>query len=276
MKKISKTLIRLLTLLILMFSVFTTVYAQLPDYNLLAPLPGTEKTGCAKPPCTDLQTYIPGLINWSMGVAAVMAFVVIVGGGIIYMTSDAIQGKTQGREWGERAIWGLLLVIGAWVILNTINPQILNFTLTIPRPTIITQVSVVPGNCQDCVLLSTLNNISGSGSVARVLANKLTPFNTALGSARISWRVTEAYPPVAGLHDDSCHAVGTCIDANINTVTVANINSFLSIASQNNLNAIYEVKTIEEYRRLVRAGAAPSSKIQVNPGATAAHFHIKS
>ncbi len=109
-----------------------TVYA-LADYTPITALPNTTKsTGCApkETNCTNLQTYVPGLFKLSIGIAAVMAFVMITVGGIVYATSDSLTNKSEGRRYIENALWGLLLVIGAYVILNTINPKILSFDFT--------------------------------------------------------------------------------------------------------------------------------------------------
>ncbi len=72
-----------------------------------------------------------------------MAFVMITLGGITYATSDSVFGKHDGKTFIQNAIWGLILVIGSWVILNTINPKILDFTLSLPRPPIQTDLTTV-------------------------------------------------------------------------------------------------------------------------------------
>ncbi len=151
MKKISNICIQATLTLMVLFSLATTVYAVNPDYTVLVPLPGTTKscgagangvTTCT----TNWNTYLQGAFKLSIGIAAGMAFVMITFGGIIYATSDAITGKSQGKEYIENALWGLLLVIGAWVILNTINPNILNFNLNIDKPTITYgQATITPG-----------------------------------------------------------------------------------------------------------------------------------
>ncbi len=139
MKNFAKKILPFATILIMLFSAAQTIYA-LGEYAPLVPLPCTTVLRAdGTPDCTqtgqttNFKTYLPGLVNWSMGVAAVMAFATITFGGILYATSDSIAGTSKGREYVENAIWGLLLVISAWIILNTINPQILNFDLSIPR-----------------------------------------------------------------------------------------------------------------------------------------------
>lgn len=113
---------------VILFSFVSLVSAQTQsDYTVLAPLPGVGAT-------TNITSYIPAAFNLAIGVSAVLAFVMITFGGIMYATSDAITGKSQGREYATNAIYGLLLVLGAYAILNTINPQILSFNLDIPVP----------------------------------------------------------------------------------------------------------------------------------------------
>ncbi len=109
------------------------------DYVVLAPLPRTTVNctvnGKAEQ-CTDLSMYLPRAFELTIGIAVALAFVVIVYGGVMYATSDALSGKSAGREAIENALWGLLLVIGSYVILQTINPKMLDFTLDIQQFTV--------------------------------------------------------------------------------------------------------------------------------------------
>lgn len=101
-----------------------------PDYILLSPLPGTEKTCSITTPgqcTTDLATYVKGLFALTIGVAAVLAVIMIVIGGVQYMSTDAISGKSEGKEKITQALYGLLLAISCWLILYVINPNLLNF-----------------------------------------------------------------------------------------------------------------------------------------------------
>lgn len=138
MKSFSRKIILFSLSLTMIFSVTATVHAvtdsgqlQQGDYTLLAPLPGTTDNSTN---VTNFQTYLPGIFVFAIGVATVMAFVMITWGGIQYMTTDAISGKANGRENIENALWGLGLCIAAWIILYTINPQILTFNLGLPQP----------------------------------------------------------------------------------------------------------------------------------------------
>lgn len=283
-------------LLLIIFSHFTTV-VRADNYTLLAPLPciGEENKCDQSLKETNLPLYLPGIFKFGIGIAVVMAFVMITFGGIQFMTSDAIMTKSEGRKKIENAIWGLLLVIGAWLILNTINPNILTFKLElikpdVPEDTIIgvdkvkTKIDnglilVDGGPCNDCVGVNqnglTLTESGKSnviGFITGQLSSKLGQLNNNLNGS-VEWHITEAYPPTV-THSDPCHGNGTCVDANISNPTATNINSFLNAAKKSGLNATYEVKTQPEKTRLVNQGV-PELSIMVNTQATAPHFHVK-
>ncbi|MCX6701865.1 MAG: hypothetical protein NTX96_01560 [Candidatus Zambryskibacteria bacterium] len=263
----------------IMFSVFSTTYAQgTPtqpnnDYTVLAPLPGIGENGAT----TNLGTYLPAAFNIAIAVAAVLAFLVITYGGVLYATSDALSGKAQGREYIENAIYGLLLVIGAWVILYTINPQILDFNLSLPRPNIPTIPTVVVGGCPDCKTLSSLGIPTQGSAVGKSLSQsslaKFVLLNERLRGSGITWAVTEGYPPTT-THQDTCHANGTCVDATITNKSASNINSVAQSAASVGLSAFWEVQTQVEMDALIKSGVRPLI-VRVIPYATGSHFHIQ-
>ena len=119
---------------VILFSFAQVSHAQLSDYTVLTPLPGTIDK-CTGTTCTtNFSKYLPGMFNLIVAIAAGLAFVMITLGGITYATSDSIANTSQGKKWITNALYGLLLVIGAYVILYTINPQILSFDIGITAP----------------------------------------------------------------------------------------------------------------------------------------------
>ena len=100
------------------------------DYELLAPLPGYVED------ITTAGPYIEGIFTLIIAVAVGLAVLMIIFGGIKYMSTDAIGGKSDAKSTIQNALWGLLLAISAWLILNTINPDLVNFNLN-PEPIII-------------------------------------------------------------------------------------------------------------------------------------------
>lgn len=119
----------LLALAILFVS--TPAWAQ-TEYKLLAPLDGYVKT--TEGGKVTAANYISGIFTLIIAVAGGLAVIMIVFGGIQYMSTDAFQGKSEAKNTISNAIWGLLLALSAWLILHTINPDLIKFDLRIPPP----------------------------------------------------------------------------------------------------------------------------------------------
>lgn len=93
-------------------------------YTFLAPLPELGPTFDASQ--TDsLSVYLNIMIKVFIGLCAVLAVIMIVVGGIEYMTSELPESKSNGKNRILGAIFGLVLAVGAWTILYTINPDLL-------------------------------------------------------------------------------------------------------------------------------------------------------
>jgi hypothetical protein len=125
---------------LLLFSPTTLAFAQekgcvpgqqngLTEYCLLAPLPLggpnalTEKTTATQ--------FIPGLFQLAIMLATGLAVLMIIWGGVQYMSTDAWGGKNDAKNTIWNAIMGLLLTLSAWLIINTINPGLLQFNLSL-------------------------------------------------------------------------------------------------------------------------------------------------
>ncbi len=253
------------------------------EYAVLAPLPGVaENAGDT----TTLEKYVPAIFKLAIGLSAVAAVVMIVIGGFQYMTSDAIQGKSAGKERIKNAIYGLILVIAAWLILNEINPNLLNINLNIESATVTAPAGTLgttDQRCQNCVPIpSQLAVKSGAGStISEDMAPKLLSFDLELEKVGISdWTITEAYPPTR-THQSSCHAYGTCIDAR--SVPDADVYDFISAASNAGLKAVYEVESESRKNAVISASCGSNQtckstlgeRIGVYPGQiTAEHFSV--
>lgn len=75
-----------------------------------------------------IADYVETMFKIGIGLAALFAVFMIILGGFQYMTSESIGGKGDGKEKIEGALWGLALALGSFLILNTINPQLLEFS----------------------------------------------------------------------------------------------------------------------------------------------------
>ncbi|MDO8569323.1 MAG: pilin [bacterium] len=280
---------------IFVFSLFTIYYllsTTIPtpvqgatDYTLLAPIPlgGADSTPA---PQTTAKPYIEGVFKLIIGLAGGLAVVMIILGGIQYMSTDAFTGKSEARNTIQNAIWGLLLVIGAWLILYTINPKLVEFDLSIAPQEIKSAItggtSVPSAGCPTCVAISVphktmAQNGCGSGAVGgactidKTLNDKLVDLQGKYGT----FTVNESYPPSTVVsHQDPCHGNGTCVDASIPFSTPQNVKSFIDNASSAGLTATFEAKDAATASQIRSATGLSATQVTVTKG-NGEHFHIK-
>ncbi|MEI6553395.1 MAG: hypothetical protein WCO09_02405, partial [bacterium] len=102
--------------------------------------PSCDADGKNCKPGIGFAGYLNILIRIFIGICAILAMIMIVMGGIQYMTSELVSSKQAAKESIMNAILGLLLALGAFAILNTINPDLLNVGLgNLPTVTVTLQ-----------------------------------------------------------------------------------------------------------------------------------------
>jgi hypothetical protein len=79
---------------------------------------------------TSPGAFVSGFYNFALMIGGVLAFGAIVYGGILYAASAGNPGKqSEGKEWVKSALLGLFLLAAAYLILFTINPNLVNLNL---------------------------------------------------------------------------------------------------------------------------------------------------
>ncbi len=112
------------------------------SYHLLQPLKSPQGN-LEDIPVSDPSAfgkYLNIMISIFIGLCAVLSVVMIVIGGIEYSTSELISSKEAGLEKIKGAILGLLLALGAYLILAQINPDLLNLDVKVDPVTVNVQV----------------------------------------------------------------------------------------------------------------------------------------
>lgn len=127
----------LLAPIILALLSFSVLTAQAVTITPIATgLPGTT-SNCSDPSAMvcNPAAYINDFYSFALLIGGILAFGAVVYGGILYMTSAGNpSGQHEGREWIESALLGLLLLAGAYLILNIINPNLTKLSLPTNLP----------------------------------------------------------------------------------------------------------------------------------------------
>jgi hypothetical protein len=94
-------------------------------YTLLAPL------GSLLSPTINISTeggissYFDALFRAGIAIATGLALIMVMYGGFLYTSTDAITGKSEGIKIIQQALLGLLLALTSVLILNQLNPALL-------------------------------------------------------------------------------------------------------------------------------------------------------
>lgn len=80
----------------------------------------------------DLPAFINDLVAVSVAIAAVLAVIMVAVGGFQYMTTDSVFAMGDAKSRISGAITGLLIVLAAILILETINPSLVQINLFKP------------------------------------------------------------------------------------------------------------------------------------------------
>lgn len=95
------------------------------DYAPLEPLPGLQGVQNI-----DFPQFLGAVFKLLITAGALFAVILLVWGGIAYILSGGgvEVGEAKKRIWA--ALYGFLILVGAWLMLYTINPTLLNFNLS--------------------------------------------------------------------------------------------------------------------------------------------------
>lgn len=126
---------------------------KLNCYEPLVVLPGTDSGVYQTDEDTNRQyidfesfqlgDYINFLFKIALGVLMVLAVIMIIIAGVQYMTEESIYGKSNARSRITNAVTGLLLALGIFIILNTINPRLVE-DINFAPPTVLIEYNDAP------------------------------------------------------------------------------------------------------------------------------------
>lgn len=88
--------------------------------------------GPGAPPPNDWLSYARFIYPFVLSIAAILAVIMLIVAGLELMTASEGM-KSAAKEKIQNAVLGLLLAVGAYLILKTINPDLLNLQIDTGR-----------------------------------------------------------------------------------------------------------------------------------------------
>jgi len=199
-------------------------------YTLLAPI-GELKTAPS-----NFGDYVNTIFKIAIGLCGALAVIMIIIGGIQYMGNESIFGKTEAKGQITNAILGLLIAIGSYALLNTINPDLLKTNIAIKQviasieeeniTTVGTgavingeTIKITPGYATACTGgITSIPSNMGSGQICRDLLNKLTTLKAATDAIGVTWKITSTIRDGGAL--GSCHFSGGTTSGNCADIVI--------------------------------------------------------
>jgi len=109
------------------FIIPVVVQAFLADPKTYTPLMPIEGLTPAGNEPVNLTKYLNNLYVFTVSIAVVIAVLMITVGGFSYIVGASSGDKSEGKEKIKNAIFGLVLMLLSYLIVNTINKDALNF-----------------------------------------------------------------------------------------------------------------------------------------------------
>ena len=257
MKIISAVLLILLILPALYFHL-VSVFAYTPVLALEAPTLATPTFEILTFDTSEgLSSLIKTIINWAFKFAGVFAFAMIVFAGFEYTTSGGNTSKQkEAQEKIIGAIVGIILLFAFYIILNTINPDILKSPseTAAPTPPAVTPPVVTPPDQEPSKNLVNIKSMGipiddvtfgqSEAYLDSVLADKLDD----LKGISPTWHVHDAcinsdLPCLTTNNtrpSNDCHYYGTCVDIDSTSNSTDDNKEIIAIFNKAGLNVLDE------------------------------------
>lgn len=84
-----------------------------------------------EPSTKYIGLYLQSFYNYAIGIVGILGVIVLMYGGMTWLTSGGNPSKiTQAKELITGSLIGMVLIMGSWILLNTINPDLMKFKVS--------------------------------------------------------------------------------------------------------------------------------------------------
>jgi len=121
---------KIMLIAVILLSIGFTQHVFAQGFVPLASIPGLTDI---QPTQGGLADFFNNLYKYLIGLAAILAIIEIIWGGLEISTKDSVSKQSDGKERITQAIFGLVLVLSPVLVFSIINPSILNLSLNMPE-----------------------------------------------------------------------------------------------------------------------------------------------
>lgn len=123
MRKLFATALLIFSFSGLLFPIVS--YATTGEYEALSPitLPGSGD----KIPTNNFPDYLQAIYRIGIGACFALGVIMFTWAGIEYIVSESMGSKSDAKQRITAALTGLAIALASYILLNTINPDLLKF-----------------------------------------------------------------------------------------------------------------------------------------------------
>jgi hypothetical protein len=256
--------------------------ASVDSYTTLAPITNYIGTTVPINAGTGLSDYLNNIYILGISLCTGLAVIMIVIGGIEYMGGGSWGKKEEGKDRIQAAVLGLLVALGSYVILNTLDTRFLNTNLNVEQvkttgttagdslaQTVVSTTIQTPLTEAEQQKASQSSNSSSKNSTnSQTSTNKtgavtiqdqttkqerLYGFATEITKQGISGRLGDSSTYNS---DGSVSSSNTQYALNNTTPTTKEVQGVITAATNNGFTATYNTASKTEYQNLINSGVS--------------------
>lgn len=253
----------------------------------------------------NLPAFLGAIFNFGIAAAVALSVIMLIWGGIEYMTTDSWTGKSDATKKFQDVAWGLGLALGAYIILYTINPCFVDFigakgcknpNQLLAPPKVQATSTTVNEICTTCANINLKTNTGAQVEPCPTCVNmnpdiqcKSDTGCETIPSLRdklirmgltttFHAQITEGWQPQSTLHTSTnhCHANGTCVDLNfINSADKSDLNKIENLwaaMSSVGISGFYEQGSSCDAFKAGTNNSVPC--VVYSGGSGSGHFHV--
>lgn len=186
---------------------------DLSTYQPLEPLP--DEHGVISYDAVAVNSFFTRVYFFSLTAAVFLSVIMIIAGGLQYMARGVSESAAKGaKDRIQKALLGLVLALGSYLILQTINPELVHPQFFVPAQE--GQQLTIGGSSIDrgvpgSAVLPVVKPYAGtdpSGDLARILADEQR-VRTQLENGGVVVTGTQGTAPCTQIGQEGCTLVGT-------------------------------------------------------------------
>lgn len=172
---------------------FVWAAAAAPGYVPLTPL--NKPNGDSLYKGDSIPDYLNNIFSFGIAICGALAVIMIVFAGIKYMLSDAFTSKEQAKEQIRAALIGLGLALASYLILFTINPDLINIRFNAPSSSVPNATNeLAPTNLTLGGSNTSIGGGTGGGSIAtQALMGASFPTKSGLTDEQVERMIMDAH-----------------------------------------------------------------------------------